>query len=114
MVGIGASAGGFESIRDFFHAIPSDSGMAFVIVLHLDPTHKGLMPELLQRLPLLPNDWTAGLSTALFGLGALTYVRHPEGIIQAQTTAVMRLFRRRDPDPEPTTATLAVKEVQPA
>ncbi|HMG40355.1 MAG TPA: ABC transporter permease [Acidimicrobiales bacterium] len=73
-----------------------------------------LMPELLQRLPLIPTDWTAGLSTALFGLGALTYVRHPEGIIQAQTTAVMRRFQRRDQGREPAAAPLAVKEVQAA
>jgi branched-chain amino acid transport system permease protein len=54
-----------------------------------------LLPELLQRLPFVPADWAPGLATAMFGLGALTYVRHPEGIVEAQTSAVVRLVQRR-------------------
>jgi len=49
IVGIGASAGGLEALEEFFSNIPQDSGMAFVIIQHLDPTHKGMLPELLQR-----------------------------------------------------------------
>jgi len=49
VVGIGASAGGLEALEQFLNAVPPDSGMAFVIIQHLDPTHKGMMPELLQR-----------------------------------------------------------------
>ena len=49
IVGIGASAGGLEALEQFLGRVPADSGMAFVIVQHLDPTHKGVMPELLQR-----------------------------------------------------------------
>lgn len=49
IVGIGGSAGGLETFRQFFAHMPTDSGMAFVLVPHLDPTHKGMMPELLQR-----------------------------------------------------------------
>ena len=49
IVGIGASAGGLEAIEQFLRHVPAGSGMAFVIVQHLDPTHKGIMPELLQR-----------------------------------------------------------------
>ncbi len=49
IVGIGASAGGLEALEEFFTNIPADSGMAFVIIQHLDPTHKGMLPELLQR-----------------------------------------------------------------
>jgi two-component system CheB/CheR fusion protein len=49
IVGIGASAGGLEALELFFANVPADSGMAFVIVQHLDPTHKGIMVELLQR-----------------------------------------------------------------
>ncbi len=49
IVGIGASAGGFEALEQFMAHVPENSGMAFVIVQHLDPTRKGLMPELLQR-----------------------------------------------------------------
>jgi two-component system CheB/CheR fusion protein len=49
IVGIGGSAGALEAFEEFFRNMPSDSGMAFVLVSHLDPTHKGVMPELLQR-----------------------------------------------------------------
>ncbi len=49
VVGIGSSAGGLEALVQFFEHVPADSGMAFVIVQHLDPTQKGMMPELLQR-----------------------------------------------------------------
>src|ERR1035438_1686656 len=49
IVGIGASAGGLEALEQFLRHVPAGSGMAFVIVQHLDPTHKGVMPELLQR-----------------------------------------------------------------
>jgi len=49
IVGIGASAGGLDALERFLARAPADSGMAFVIVQHLDPTHKGILPELLQR-----------------------------------------------------------------
>ncbi len=49
VVGIGASAGGLEALEQFFKNMPKDSGMAFVVIQHLDPTHVGIMPELLQR-----------------------------------------------------------------
>ena len=49
VVGIGASAGGLEALEQFFTNMPDDSGMAFVVIQHLDPTRKGIMPELLQR-----------------------------------------------------------------
>lgn len=50
IVGIGASAGGLEALEQFFGNMPTDSGMAFVVIQHLDPTHVGIMPELLQRI----------------------------------------------------------------
>lgn len=50
IVGIGASAGGLEALEDFFSHVPTPCGIAFVVIQHLDPTHKGIMPELLQRI----------------------------------------------------------------
>jgi two-component system CheB/CheR fusion protein len=50
IVGIGASAGGLEALEQFFGNTPKDSGMAFVVIQHLDPNHVGIMPELLQRI----------------------------------------------------------------
>ncbi len=49
VVGIGASAGGLEALEQFFVNMPPNSGMAFVVVQHLDPDRKGIMRELLQR-----------------------------------------------------------------
>ena len=49
VVGIGGSAGGLEAFEHFFAGMPPEPGLAFVVIQHLDPTHKALMPELLQR-----------------------------------------------------------------
>lgn len=49
VVGIGASAGGLDAITKLFKQIPSDTGMAFVIVQHLSPDFESLMPELLSK-----------------------------------------------------------------
>jgi len=49
IVGIGASAGGLEALEQFLGHVPAGSGLGIIIVQHLDPTHKGHMPELLQR-----------------------------------------------------------------
>ena len=49
IVGIGASAGGLEALEQFFSQIPRHSDLAYVVVQHLDPTHKALLTELLQR-----------------------------------------------------------------
>jgi two-component system CheB/CheR fusion protein len=46
---MGASAGGLEVFEQFFSHLPPDTGLAFVLVSHLEPTHKGMMPELLGR-----------------------------------------------------------------
>ncbi len=47
IVGIGASAGGLEAFAQLLSALPADTGMAFVLVQHLDPLHESLLPELL-------------------------------------------------------------------
>ena len=49
VVGIGASAGGLESLERFFAKVPRESGMAFVVVQHLSPDFKSVMDELLAR-----------------------------------------------------------------
>ena len=49
IVGIGASAGGLEAFEQFLVNVPDNSGMAYVVIQHLDPTQKGMLPELLQR-----------------------------------------------------------------
>lgn len=49
VIGIGASAGGLETLSEFLKAMPADSGVALVIVQHLDPNREALMAELLQN-----------------------------------------------------------------
>jgi two-component system CheB/CheR fusion protein len=49
VVAIGGSAGSFEALEKFFANMPAGTGIAFVIVTHLDPTQKGLLPGLLQQ-----------------------------------------------------------------
>ncbi len=49
VVALGASAGGLEALEKFFDNVPSDSGLAFVVVQHLSPDFKSLMNELLAR-----------------------------------------------------------------
>jgi two-component system, chemotaxis family, CheB/CheR fusion protein len=48
IVGIGASAGGLAALKTFFANVPEDSGLAFVVVIHLSPEHKSHLAELLQ------------------------------------------------------------------
>src|SRR5258708_11366888 len=54
VVGIGASAGGLEAFRQLLEHLRVDTGMAFVLVSHLDPTHKSILTELLARRTKLP------------------------------------------------------------
>ena len=50
VVGIGSSAGGVEALSQFFRAVPENSGNAYVVVQHLDPTRHSMLAELLGRL----------------------------------------------------------------
>jgi len=50
IVCLGASAGGLEALEQFLSNVPENSGMAYVVIQHLDPTQKGMLPELLQRI----------------------------------------------------------------
>ena len=54
MVGVGASAGGLDAFKKLLSATPIDTGMAFVLIPHLDPTHESLMVELLARQTTMP------------------------------------------------------------
>lgn len=54
VVGIGASAGGFDAFRSFFSSMPSDSGMAFIIVSHMSSDHKSLLCDLLKNFTPIP------------------------------------------------------------
>jgi two-component system CheB/CheR fusion protein len=53
-LGIGASAGGLDALEQLLGNVPKNSNMAYVIIQHLDPTQKGMLPELLQRISGMP------------------------------------------------------------
>ncbi len=54
IVGLVASAGGLEAFKKFFSAMPAESGMAFVLIPHLDPSHESMMVALLSKLTTMP------------------------------------------------------------
>ncbi len=54
VVGLGASAGGLEALRSFFNEVTVNSGMAFIVVVHMAPKQPSLMPELLQKVTPVP------------------------------------------------------------
>jgi len=54
IIGIGASAGGLSALEQFFDNMPTDTGMAFVVIQHLSPDFKSLMDDLLSRHTTMP------------------------------------------------------------
>jgi len=45
VVGVGASEGGLDAFKNLFQSMPNDTGIAFVLVQHLDPTHESMIPR---------------------------------------------------------------------
>ena len=65
IIGIGCSAGGLEALEKFLRNVPDGSGMAFVVVQHLDPGHVSALPDLLQRMTSLRvAEVTDGMAVA--------------------------------------------------
>ena len=60
IVGLGGSAGSISAMREFFQAMPPDSGMAFVVVLHLAAEHESILSALIQRTTAMPVTQVAG------------------------------------------------------
>jgi two-component system CheB/CheR fusion protein len=54
VVGIGASAGGIKALKEFFAKVPADSGMAYVVILHLSPEHESYLAGILQTAASIP------------------------------------------------------------
>ena len=59
IVAVGASAGGLESLERLFAKLPTDTGMAFVVLQHLSPDFKSLMDELVGRRTSIPMSTSA-------------------------------------------------------
>jgi two-component system, chemotaxis family, CheB/CheR fusion protein len=105
IVGIGASAGGLEAIKDLLLALPSDTGIAFVLIQHLDPKHESMSADILSRatkmtvtevkdgMPVEPNKVFVippGFSMEILN-GILTLLPRPE--IRGQHLVIDSFFK---------------------
>jgi two-component system, chemotaxis family, CheB/CheR fusion protein len=93
VVGIGASAGGLEALRQLLSNLPTDTGMAFVVVQHLDPHYESRLPDLLAHStsipvveaedgrPVVPDQIYViqPNTTIAFGQGVIRVTPRPEG-----------------------------------
>lgn len=86
IVGIGASAGGLEAMEQFFHHLSGDSGMAFVLVSHLDPDHASILSEILQHTTSMPvveaQDLMPVLPDHVYVIAPNRSMRIAHGILQ--------------------------------
>ncbi len=78
IIGIGASAGGIDAFHAFFTHMPPDTGMAFVVILHLPPDRKSMLTEILSR-------WTSIPVTQAYDGAAIepnhVYVSPPQAVV---------------------------------
>lgn len=81
IVGLGASAGGLEALQQFFGALTELQDAAFVVVQHLDPTSRSLLPELLARVTSMPVVEIADGTTIVAGH---VYVAPSQGIVHVE------------------------------
>ena len=98
VVGIGASAGGLAAFKGFLSETPADTGMAFVLVQHLDPHHKSLLAELLGAQSPIPvvvaTDGAAVKENCVFVIPPDATLTIKDGVLQVATPAPAREHRR--------------------
>ena len=80
IVGVGASAGGLEAFTELLRHLPDDTGMAFVLVQHLDPKHESHLTELLSRECKMPVSEVRGETRAEANRVYVIPPRHNLGI----------------------------------
>ena len=94
VVGIGASAGGLEALVELLGALPA-TGMAFIVVQHLDPKHESLLPEILAK------KTTMAVSLAIAGQAVQpdhVYVIPPDALLTVHDGRIE--VKRRTSAPE--------------
>jgi two-component system, chemotaxis family, CheB/CheR fusion protein len=90
IVAIGASAGGLDACRKLLDALPAHNGMAFIIVQHLDPSHKSMMVDLLTAHTSMPVQLaTDGMRIER----ERVYVIPPGVYLSADATGALRLSK---------------------
>src|SRR5437773_10549929 len=90
IVGIGGSAGGFEAAMELLQNLPPRTGMAFVIVQHLDPHHVSRLPNLLGKMTAMPVKEVAGTTTPKPNT---VYVQPPNKCVIAKDGALTLVHR---------------------
>jgi two-component system, chemotaxis family, CheB/CheR fusion protein len=88
IVGIGASAGGLEAFTQLLSHLPIDTGMAFVLVQHLDPNQKSLLTEILARTTSIPvqevEDGTTVQPNHVYVIPSNTTMTIAQGVLHLQ------------------------------
>jgi len=94
IVGIGASAGGLEAFSELLHNLPEKTGMAFVLVQHLDPKHESALPEILGRTTKLPveevKDGTVVQPNHVYVIPANTSMMIDDGALHLRARMTVR------------------------
>src|SRR4029078_13243587 len=90
IVGIGGSAGGFEAAMDLLRHLPPKTGMAFVIVQHLDPHHGSRLPNLLGKATSMPGTEVTGTITPQPNS---VYVQPPNKLVIAKNGKLILITR---------------------
>ena len=93
IVGVGASAGGFEAFRELLKALPPDTGMAFVLVQHLDPGHESMLARLLSNATAMP---VAEVEEGMVVKPNRVYVIPPNKIMEIRN-GTLHLMARGEP-----------------
>jgi two-component system CheB/CheR fusion protein len=97
IVGLGASAGGLEPLGQFLAHVPAASGLAYIVVQHLDPTHKAMLTELLQReTPMPVREATASMRVepnAVYVIPPNTELRVKDGLLRLAAPSEPRGMR---------------------
>ncbi|MEO6946370.1 MAG: chemotaxis protein CheB [Nitrobacter sp.] len=98
VVGIGASAGGLAAFKSFFDNMPADTGMAFVLVQHLDPNHPSILTELIQPHTAMPvevaRDHTRVAANHVFIIPPNATLTMEGDVLRVTTPAPPREHRR--------------------
>src|SRR5438874_6063645 len=92
IVGIGGSAGGFEAAMELLRHLPSRTGMAFVIVQHLDPHHASRLSNLLGKVTAMPVSEVTGTTTPKPNM---VYVQPPNKCVIAKN-GTLTLVQREE------------------
>jgi len=96
IVGVGASAGGLEAFQSLLRALPANTGMAFVLVQHLDPEHESLLTRLLSHATRMPvTEVTEGVAVE----PNRVYVIPPNKALGIRD-GILHLLARRRQDPK--------------